>query len=127
MAQLDAPGVMTGKPLIESDRVEGTAVYDPNGDRLGSIKRLMIEKISGKVAYAVMTFGGFLGIGEDEHTIPWSKLNYDTSLGGYRTDITEDQLRGAPTFYRERDYAWTDRERERELHDYWNVPGYWGT
>jgi hypothetical protein len=46
----NAPGVMTGKPLIESDRVEGTAVYDPQGNHLGSIKRLMIEKISGKVA-----------------------------------------------------------------------------
>ena len=63
----------------------------------------MIEKISGKVTYAVMSFGGFLGIGEDEHTIPWNKLEYDTGLGGYRTDITEEQLRGAPTFYRERD------------------------
>jgi hypothetical protein len=126
MAETDAPSVMTGKPLIESDRVEGTTVYDPNGANIGSIKRLMIEKISGKVAYAVMSFGGFLGIGEEEHTIPWNKLNYDTSLGGYRTDITEEQLRGAPTFYRDRDYDWTDRGRERELHDYWRVPGYWG-
>jgi hypothetical protein len=49
----------------------------------------MIEKISGRVAYAVMSFGGFLGMGSDEHMIPWSKLTYDTSLGGYRTDITE--------------------------------------
>ncbi|MPR10774.1 PRC-barrel domain-containing protein [Microvirga tunisiensis] len=122
----NAPGVRTGKPVIESDRVEGTAVYDPQGNRLGSIKRLMIEKISGKVAYAVMSFGGFLGIGEDEHTIPWGKLTYDTSLGGYRTDITEEQLRGAPTFYRDGDdYDWSDRERERELHDYWRAPYYW--
>ena len=52
------PGEMTGKPLIESDRVEGTTVYDPNGNKIGSIKRLMIEKISGRVAYAVMSFGG---------------------------------------------------------------------
>ena len=119
----DASGEMTGKPLIESDRVEGTAVYDPQGDHLGSIKRLMIEKINGKVAYAVMGFGGFLGMGEDEHTIPWGKLTYDTGLGGYRTDITEEQLRGAPTFYRDRDdYDWSDRERERELHDYWGAP-----
>ncbi len=124
--QTDHPGEMTGKPLIESDRVEGTAVYDPQGSHLGSIKRLMIEKISGKVAYAVMSFGGFLGVGGDEHTIPWSKLTYDTSLGGYRTDITEEQLRGAPTFYRDQDYAWSDREHERELHDYWRAPHYWG-
>jgi sporulation protein YlmC with PRC-barrel domain len=122
----NAPGVMTGKPLIESDRVEGTAVYDSTGNHLGSIKRLMIEKISGKVAYAIMSFGGFLGMGEDEHTIPWSKLNYDTSLGGYRTDITEEQLRGAPSLSRDRDYDWSDRDRERELHDYWRTPYYWG-
>ena len=56
---------MTGKPLIESDRVEGTTVYDPQGNNVGSIKRLMIEKISGHVAYAVMSFGGFLGMGSE--------------------------------------------------------------
>jgi len=49
----------------------------------------MIEKISGRVAYAVMSFGGFLGMGTEEHAIPWNKLTYDTRLGGYRTDITE--------------------------------------
>jgi hypothetical protein len=126
MAHTDAPGVMTGKPLIESDRVESTAVYDPRGNKIGSIKRLMIEKINGRVAYAVMSFGGFLGIGEEEHAIPWKRLEYDTSLGGYRTDITEQQLRGAPDFYRDRDYDWSDRGRERELHDYWKAPYYWG-
>ena len=99
-------------------------MYDPRGNNIGSIKRLMIEKISGKVAYAVMSFGG---IGEEEHTIPWSKLTYDTSLGGYRTDITEEQLRGAPSFYRDRDYDWSDRRREQELHDYWGTRSYWGT
>ena len=116
---------MTGKPLIESDRVEGTTVYDPSGNNIGSIKRLMIEKISGKVAYAVMSFGGFMGMGADEHTIPWNKLTYDTSLGGYRTDITEEQLRGAPSLSRDRDYSWNDRQRETELHDYWRSPYYW--
>ena len=119
-------GTRTGKPLIESDRVEGTTVYDREGNDIGSIKRLMIEKLSGQVAYAVMSFGGFLGMGSEEHTIPWSKLNYDTSLGGYRTDITEDQLRGAPTFYRDQDWDWSDRNREQELHDYYRAPYYWG-
>jgi len=125
MAQ-SSTGVMTGKPLIESDRVEGTTVYDPRGNNIGSIKRLMIEKLSGKVAYAVMSFGGFLGLGKEEYTIPWNKLEYDPSLGGYRTDITEAQVRGSPTFYRDDDYQWSERERERELHDYWRAPYYWG-
>jgi hypothetical protein len=126
MARTDAPGVMTGKPLIESDRVEGTTVYDAQGNDIGSIKRLMIDKMSGKVAYAVMSFGGFLGIGADEHTVPWNKLDYDTSLGGFRTDISADQLRGAPAFSRDPDYDWSDRDRDRELHDYYRVPYYWG-
>ena len=118
-------GVMTGKPLIESDRVEGTTVYDPQGNNIGSIKRVMIEKIGGRVAYAVMSFGGFLGMGSQEHAIPWSKLTYDTNLGGYRTDITEKQLGGAPAFARDRDWDWSDRSRERELHDYYRAPYYW--
>ena len=125
MAQ-EASSARTGKPLIESDRVEGTAVYDPKGTKIGSIKRLMIDKVSGKVAYSVMSFGGFLGIGEEEHTVPWNKLTYDLGLGGFKTDITEEQLKGAPSFYRERDYDWTDRNRERELHDYYRSVPYWG-
>jgi hypothetical protein len=100
-------------------------VYGPSGNNIGSIKRLRIEKVSGRVAYAVMSFGGFLGMGEENHSVPWNKLTYDTSLGGYRTDITEDQLRGAPAFSRDRNYAWTDRKQERELHDYWRTPYYW--
>jgi hypothetical protein len=125
MANVAGAGQVTGNPLIESDRVDGTNVYDPNGSHLGSIKRLMIEKVSGRVAYAVMSFGGFLGIGEEEHAIPWKKLVYDTTLGGYRTDVTEEQLRGAPAYARDRTYNWSDRNRERELHDYWRTPYYW--
>jgi sporulation protein YlmC with PRC-barrel domain len=121
-----APGVMTGKPLIESDRVEGTTVYDPSGNNIGSVKRLMIDKMSGRVAYVVIVFNTFLGLGGEEYTLPWSKLDYDISLEGFRTDITEEQLRGAPTFYRDRGYAWNDRKREQELHDYWGSPFYWG-
>ena len=100
---------MRCQPLIESDRVEGTTVMIRRERIIGSIKRLMIEKISGRVAYSVMSFGGFLGMGTEEHSIPWNKLTYDTRLGDYRTDITEQQLRGAPAFSRDRNYEWTDR------------------
>jgi sporulation protein YlmC with PRC-barrel domain len=119
----NAPGVMTGKPLIESDRVEGTSVYDEQGNSIGSIKRVMIDKLSGRVPYAVASFGGFMGLGAEEYTIPWAKLHYDTGLEGYRTDISEQQLKSAPTI--DRDYDWSDRDRERELHDYWRAPYYW--
>ncbi len=120
------PGQVTGKPLIESDRVDGTSVYDPNGESIGSVKRMMIDKLSGKVAYVTLSFGGFLGMGEEEHSLPWSKLTYDTSLGGFRTDVTEDQLKKAPNFYRASNYDWSNRSHERELHDYWKATPYWG-
>jgi hypothetical protein len=106
------------KSVIESDRVEGTAVFDLQGHRIGTIKRLLIEKVGGRVIYVDVTFGGFLGVGVHHRTIPWEKLTYDTGLNGYRTDITEEQVRGAPAFYGD-DEVWPDRKREQEMWDYW--------
>jgi hypothetical protein len=85
-------------PVIESDRVEGTAVFDAEGTQIGAIKRLLIEKVSGRVLDVDVTFGGFLGIGVHHQTIPWEKLTYDKELEGYRTDMTEAQVRDAPAF-----------------------------
>jgi hypothetical protein len=90
----------TGK-LIAADKVIGTAVYNGRGDRLGTIDSIMIHKISGRVAYAVLSAGGFLGIGERYHPLPWSVLTYDEDKGGYNVDKSEDQLRGAPHFSRD--------------------------
>ena len=64
--------------LIGSDKVEGTAVYGADNQKIGSVQRVMIDKISGKVAYAVVSFGGFLGMGEDYFPMPWASLKYDT-------------------------------------------------
>lgn len=108
--------------LIGSDKVEGTAVYRPNGDRIGKIARVMIGKQSGKVGYAVMSFGGFMGIGEDYYPLPWPNLKYDTRLDGYRIGVTEDQLKGAPKFNRATDWNWADRARDREIYDYYGTP-----
>ena len=82
--------------LIASDKVEGTAVYGSDEQKIGEIERVMIEKVGGKVAYAVLSFGGFLGIGEDYYPVPWSVLTYDTRLGGYRTNLTAEQLDRLP-------------------------------
>ena len=111
----------SSKPIIESDRVEGTAVFDLHRTQVGTIKRLLIEKVSGRVLYADMTFGGFLGVGSHHYTIPWEKLTYDTDLGGYRTDITQEQLRDAPAFYSNQQ-AWPDRSTEQKSRDYWRTP-----
>src|SRR5712672_2266072 len=80
--------------LIGSDKVEGTAVYGAGDSKIGHIERVMIDKLSGKVSYAVLSFGGFLGIGDDHYPLPWQPLKYDTNLGGYRTGFTEQGQAG---------------------------------
>ena len=82
--------------LIAADKVQGTNVFNNGGDRLGSVHDLMIDKRTGQVAYAILSFGGFLGIGNSYHPLPWSLLRYNPNLGGYVVEIEESQLKGAP-------------------------------
>ncbi len=112
--------------LIASDRVEGTAVRRPKGDKIGSIERLMIDKVSGKVAYAVLSFGGFLGIGHKHLPIPWSLLTYNVELDAYELDIADDVLRKAPASDQNSEFDFGDRVDEAKLYSYYNVPPYWG-
>src|SRR5688572_15262397 len=112
--------------LISSDKVEGTAVYNRQGEKLGSIHTLMIDKVSGKVAYAVMSFGGFLGIGDRYHPLPWSVLDYETSQGGYVVDRDEETLRGAPSFAQDEVPNWGSRDWDTRIHDHYRVPLYEG-
>ncbi len=111
--------------LIGSDKVEGTPVYRDNGEQIGRIERVMIDKISGKVAYAVMRFGGLTGIGDDHCPLPWSLLKYNTSLDGYEVNISDLQLKGAPRFARNEDWDWADRSNDRRIYDYYQVLPYW--
>jgi hypothetical protein len=105
--------------LIGSDKVQGTNVYGADDKKIGAVQRVMIDKMSGKVAYAFISFGGFLGLGEDYYPLPWPNLKYDTRLDGYRVGVTENQLKGAPKFNRATDWNWSDRARDREIYDYY--------
>ena len=95
--------------LIGSDKVDGTAVYRSNGDKVGKIRRVMIGKQSGKVGYAVMSFGGFMGIGEEFYPLPWSLLTYNPRLEGYEVNISEAQLKGAPKYNTHENWDWDSR------------------
>jgi len=108
--------------LIGSDKVDGTAVYGADRQKIGSIERVMIDKISGRVSYAVLSFGGFLGIGDDHYPLPWQSLKYDTNLGGYITGITQQQLEGAPKYGNDNAWNWADTSRTRAVNDYYGVP-----
>lgn len=113
--------------LIGSDKVEGTNVYRSNGEKVGSIERIMIDKYSGQVAYAVMSFGGFLGMGHDHYPIPWPRLDYNEKLGGYEINISEPELKNAPKFDAgaRNEWNWDDEAQGRKVYDYYKVRPYW--
>jgi hypothetical protein len=108
--------------LISSQKVDGTAIYNTNRDHLGSIDHLMIDKYTGQVEYAVMSFGGFLGIGESYHPVPWRMLTYDTSLGGYRVPIDRARLEKAPRYTASSLPDWSDRRYRSRIDEYWIAP-----
>ena len=115
---------MTGAPLISAGKVQGTAVYNLEGDRLGHVEDVMLHKLSGQVAFAVMSFGGFLGIGGKYTPLPWSVLTYDTRRGGYVVPLAKEQLQRAPSYDREEltneDNGWGQR-----VNDYYQVTPSW--
>lgn len=104
--------------LIASNKVEGTAVYDSEGRHLGTVHNFMVDKVSGQVAYAVLAFGGFLGLGENHHPLPWRALRYSTELGGYVVDIDPGVLSGAPSHGPGED-SFADPNYGKRLDDYY--------
>ena len=106
--------------LIASNKVEGTAVYSRDGERLGSIYDFMVDKFSGKVEYAVMAYGGLLGMGERYYPLPWRTLSYDTRAGGYRIAMSRHDLKTAPSFDRDTEPRF-DRNYGSRVHDYYGL------
>jgi hypothetical protein len=109
--------------LIAASRVEGAPVFTADGEKIGHVEDLMIEKVSGKAAYALMGFDGFLGVGERFYPLPWSMLTYDPERGGYVAPVSKAQL--------ENGHAVSDREVEDEIdwreavHAYYGATPYW--
>jgi hypothetical protein len=112
--------------LVASDRVEGTVVRRMSGEKIGTIQRLMIDKISGNIAYAVLRFGGFLGLGDKHLPIPWASLKFDTTTQAYHISISDAELAKAPSYAADKEFDWGDRSQERKLHDYYRARAYWG-
>jgi sporulation protein YlmC with PRC-barrel domain len=110
----------TGGRLIAASKVNGTAVYNPAGDKLGSIYDVMLDKISGHAEYAIMSFGGFLGIGDSYHPLPWNALKYDVGMGGYVVNLTREQLEGAPSYTASEQVAWDDDVWPNRVRDYYS-------
>lgn len=108
--------------MLETSKVPGTRVYSGSHDEIGAVDDLVVDTNSGKVRYAILSFGGFLGLGKSHYVIPWTSLKWDPELNGYITGITQDQLEHSPDF---NSADLRDREWERKVHGTYGAPGYW--
>ena len=111
--------------LISSEKVSGSKVENTGGDNLGHIAEIMIDKISGRVGYAVLNYGSFLGMGGRLFALPWELLKYDTKRDAYIVSIPEERLKNAPSFDAN---AWPDmgeRAFGKEINDYYGTAGDW--
>ncbi len=109
-------------PMIAASRVRGTAVYNRQGEKLGTVEDLMLDAGTGRVGYAVLSFGGFLGIGNKHHPLPWSTLTHDAARGVYVVDLDRASLEGAPSYDPEDISAWEDPTYGRQLDHYYGRP-----
>jgi hypothetical protein len=106
--------------LIASNKVEGTAVYNRQGEKLGEVYNFIVGKRSGEVAYAIMSFGGFLGLGQKYHPLPWNALTYDTGKKGYVIDADKERLMRAPN-YAAGEEPFSQPEYGQQVRDYWSA------
>lgn len=106
--------------LIASNKVEGTPVYSRDRQRLGSIYNFMVDKVSGQVEYAVLRYGGFLGMGQRYYPLPWRVLTYHRDAGGYVIDMLARDFEDAPSFDRDSEPEF-DRDYGRRVHSWYGL------
>jgi sporulation protein YlmC with PRC-barrel domain len=114
----------TAGNLIAADKVDGTSVYNVAGDKLGTVEDIMIDKVSGRAIYAIMSFGGFLGMGTKHHPLPWSTLKYDMGKEGYIVNVDKKQLQDAPTYDGAHEFTWTP-DYGRKVDSFYKSTNYW--
>jgi hypothetical protein len=110
--------------LVASDRVERTVVRRSDGTKVGTIERLMIDKATGNVAYAVLSFGGFMGVGVKHIPVSWGRMKYGVSLDAYEINLSDEELSRAPAFEADKDFDWGYREAVIANLNFYRTPPY---
>jgi sporulation protein YlmC with PRC-barrel domain len=110
---------------IRAKKVIGTSVKDPSGTTIGKVEDIVLDKLSNHIMFAIVGFGGFLGMGEKFHPLPWSTLDYDETEGGYVVNLSKDQLEAAPSYTMEELTAGDGTQYRTEVYDYYDAPRYW--
>ncbi|HEX6734541.1 MAG TPA: PRC-barrel domain-containing protein [Azonexus sp.] len=121
------PGEGPGPEVMATDTLEGDDVVNAKGEELGEIKDIMIDVRNGKVAYAVLSSGGFLGIGDKLFAIPWGALTLDADRKCFILDVDKDRLKNAPGFDKHHWPSMADPTWAKEVHDYFGQRTYWSS
>lgn len=111
--------------LIAASKVNGTSIFNRSGDHVGQVEEIMIDKPSGHVAYAVVAFGGFLGLGETRRAVPWAVLRYDTRKDGYVAEVDDSVLKDAPNEIPEDEARYRDLDWNSRIYTHFGMPPYW--
>ena len=110
---------------IRAKKVIGTNVKDSTGKTIGKVEDIVLDKLSSHIMYAVVGFGGFLGMGEKYHTLPWSTLDYDPGEGAYVVNLTKEQLQAAPAYSMDELTAGDGTQFREKVYDYYSAQRYW--
>lgn len=114
-----------GPRIMAADTLEGDKVKNRAGDDLGTIEHIMLDVPNGRIAYAVMSFGGFLGMGDKLFAIPWNALELDTEDHAFVLDVDEERLKEAPGFDKDHWPSMADERWATNLHQYYSATPYW--
>lgn len=110
---------------IRASRTIGTTVYNTQGDKIGKVEDVVLDKSDNSILFAVVGFGGFLGMGEKYHPVPWSSLDYNTEKDGYVVPFTKEQLEAAPADSIDQLTGNDGRQVREQAYSYYKVPPYW--
>ncbi|MDT4795580.1 PRC-barrel domain protein [compost metagenome] len=116
-----------GPVIMAADTLDGNLVLGPNGDKLGKINHIMLDVPRGQIAYAVLSFGGFLGVGTKMFAVPWSALTLDTVRKSFVLGIDREQLEAAPGFDHDHWPSMADQQWATSIHEYYGTSPYWKT
>jgi sporulation protein YlmC with PRC-barrel domain len=114
-----------GPKVMAADTLQGDSVYNEADEKLGEITDIMIDVPTGRVAYAVMSVGGLLGIGDKLFAIPWGALSLDTENKCFRMNVSNEQLKDAPGFDKDHWPTMADQTWAQQVHDFYGAEPYW--
>lgn len=118
-ASIGSLNLVSPSLILSASTLSGDDVYTPNGDELGSIKEIMLDVSTGSVCYVVLSFGGFLSMGEKLFALPWSALKLDTENKRFILDVSEERLKNAPGFDKDHWPDMADATWAKEIHSYY--------